>query len=308
VLFYFNNNQISIARGDAVNMRKLVTIIAIATIMLLTACIPVDTPEAAMPPPTIEPPPTATSPEQNPEDGTPKPPDGNNTDIQNKGLDISDIPYYGNRENFALPPEHALAYAKAIENAEFNFYNTGVIFGFDIVYPVFIDVTGDGVPLLMLVEKTDETDAWNNEWAGLPMQSALLFGYSNGEIQHFPQSMAIGIMLIDGERLLSVGGVSDFGGSYDFYRVHNAAAEFVSTMKIVADWHGGTPHGEISIDGIEINPEEYWEILETIPTERLIDKWHPGNTVVTPLFEAYISQPLTREQAIQMFLDYAESG
>ena len=113
-------------------------------------------------------------------------------------------------------------------------------------------------------------------------------------------------MEVDGERLLSIGGVHDFGGSYDLFRVRDATTEFVSTMTFVFDWHGGDPHGEISINGVEISPEEYFAAMENIPTIRLIDQEHSGYTIASPMFMEYLVQPFTREQVMQVFLDYAE--
>ncbi|MCL2674388.1 MAG: hypothetical protein FWE92_03560 [Defluviitaleaceae bacterium] len=214
-------------------------------------------------------------------------------------VDISHIPFYGNRENFHLPAAHALAYAEAIRSAEFEFGDWEYL-NFDMILPVLIDVSGDGIPLLLLAVKFEDYWGTNQYWN-------ILFGYANGEIQRITERMAIGMMHIDGENLLSVGWVTDFGGSYDFYRVQNGAAEFVSTMRFVADWHGGTPHGEISIDSEELSPEEYWEILAATPTKRLMDRDHPGFVTPYSTFEEYLSQSFTSDQLMQIFLDHAAS-
>jgi len=256
--------------------------------------------------PTTESSPTVSLPVARPADDIPLLPNDNNTITQNKANDITQIPYYGDHEKFNLSVEHALAYAESIKNAELDIGE--LYFNFDILYPVLIDVTGDGVPLLLLVEKANETGAETGQWGSLPLHLNLLFGYKNGELQKIAQFMGIGIELLNDERLLSVGWVTDFGGSYDFYRINNGAAEFTTTMRFVADWHGGTPHGEISIDGEEFSPEEYWAVLETIPAERLMDKGHPGNVEICQTFEEYLSQSFTREQAMQIFLDYAEQN
>jgi len=133
----------------------------------------------------------------------------------------------------------------------------------------------------------------------------MVFGFKDGELQEITQYMAVGVMEKDGERLLSFGWMSDFGGSYSFYRVRDGAAEYVSTMRFVADWHGGTPHGEISIDGVEMSMEEYWAALEAIPTMRLMEMWHPGNVEVSEVFEVYASRRFTRWEAMHIFWDYA---
>jgi len=209
---------------------------------------------------------------------------------------LEDIPYFGDRESLSLPAEHALAYAEAIRNAEVDLGDWG-LFSFDELYPVFIDVSGDGVPLLLLVDKSGGSDLWG----GLTMHQPLLFGYTNGEIQQIAEYIAIGLMLEGDETLLSVGRKSDFGGSYNFYRISNGAAEFVSTKEFVADWS----RGEFSIDGVELSSEEYSAALEAIPTSHLIYSWHPGNKTASPMFEEYLLQPFAREQAMQIFLDYA---
>ena len=210
--------------------------------------------------------------------------------------DILSIPYFGNNEYFRLPMEHTLAYVEAIRNAELDLGDWGHFY-FDVFYPVFIDISGDGIPLLLLIDKADEADTWSN----LPLHVPLLFGFADGELQKIAYFSAIGIVSDENEELLSVGWVTDFGGSYDLYRVNNGAAEFVSTLTFVADWHGGDPHGEISIDGEEVSPDEYWTILENIPTKLIIEKWHPGNTVVPSIFKEYLSQSYTREQVIGYF-------
>jgi len=217
-------------------------------------------------------------------------------------IDISQIPYFGNRDNFNLSASHALAFADATRSAATDI-DDGVNFCFDVIYPVFIDVSGDGAPLLLLVGRMTETDTWGS----LPMHPYFLYSYANGEFQVAAPHMAVGIMQVEEENLLTIGWVHDFGGYYNLYQVRGGTTHFVSTMTFIADWHGGDPHGEISINGKELTPEEYWAALETIPTGILIEKWHPGNTVVSPILEAYLIQSFTREQLVQVFIDYAEN-
>lgn len=216
--------------------------------------------------------------------------------------DIASIPFFGNPDTFNLPAAHALAYAEAIQNAGFGI--DSLHFRFDTFYPVLIDISGDGVPLLLLVEKADHTA----QWGDLPLHPNLLFGFADGELQRITQFMAVGTTQKGDETLLTIGAISDFGGSYNFYRVHYGAAIFDSTMLFVADWHGGVPHGEININGEILSPEDYWAILETIPEVSLIEQWHPGNVVVSSALEPYLMAAFTRGQAVQMFLDHAERG
>ena len=214
--------------------------------------------------------------------------------------DISDIALYGSREDFNLSARQARVFAETVISGD---YGMNILDDVDAIYPVLLDISGDGIPLLLLVGKTYES----TERGDLPLYSNILYGYADGRVLPIKINTALGIMQKDGENLLSLGWVTDFGGSYHFYRVQSGTLEYVSTMRFVADWHGGTPHGEISIDGVPLSPEEYWERLAAIPTIRLMDRDHPGFVTPTETFRQYLSQAFTVEQIARIFLNYAVS-
>ena len=229
--------------------------------------------------------------------------DYNDNDAYINSNMLYEIPFFGNRDDLRLSQSHTLAFAEATENAgigiEWWWAEHGI--NFDALYPVLIDVSGDGTPLLLLVGQTENYLLSSS----LPFHPALLFGYANGEIQQFETNMEIGIMEIDDERLLSVGQISDFGGSYNLYRISNGAAEFVSEFVIIADWHGSFADGEISINGEELSAEEFFTAMANIPTISLIEMGHPGNIVISSSFEGYFPQSFSREEVVRMFLDFA---
>jgi hypothetical protein len=225
-------------------------------------------------------------------------PDENHTDTPSTISDISQIPNFGNRENFRLPAEHALAYVKAIRDAVL-FVGDCWNFSFDTFYPVFLDISGDGVPLLLLAQEEIETgDHW-----GVPTYSTLLFGYADGELQIITEFMGIGIWSTENENLLSVFWETDFGSTFSLYRVYNGSAELVSNENYTSDWHGGL----ISINGIAVSEEEFFAAYAEIPLERLMERGHPGCIIAGLSFEEYLSELFTREQAIQILLDYVDT-
>lgn len=224
----------------------------------------------------------------------------NQINTQNSLIDIFRIPYYGNRENFNLPAEHALAYAEAINQLK-PVSDGWSYFNFDRFYPVLIDISGDGVPLLLLVDKSDEYYGWYIYWN-------ILFGYADGALQRITTyPTGIGIMKTENENLLSLFNFGDFGGSYAFYRVRNGAVEFVSSIDFFTNfWH---EEGIYSIDNVEVSEDEYWTALSEIQNqmEHFMETDHPGNLYILPAFMEYLAQPFTREQAAQIFRDYAAS-
>ena len=207
-------------------------------------------------------------------------------------LDISHIPYFGDFAQFRLPAEHALAYAEAIKTAYLDI-GWGH-FSFDILYPVLIDVSGDGVPLLLLAER-DDTISWGDaHWN-------MLFGFADGKLQRitaFPTG--IGIAMIDYEPLLALVFWHDFGGEISLYRVQNGGAGLVSKTRFFSDWHNEAFY----IDDVEVSEYEFWGTVEGFSIVHLMETTHPLTVHSLPAFEEYLSRPFTREQVVRIFWDY----
>lgn len=215
---------------------------------------------------------------------------------------FSDIPFYGNRSNFNLSTERALAFAQIITNIENRDTGWGYV-SFDVLYPVMIDISGDGVPLLMVVGTllSEHDDWWSDS-----LRVFYLYGFANGEIQQIASWDAVGIMQTENEAFLSLGSTHDFGGHRSFYRVRNGSAEYVSTTTFVWNPHGGPSSVLASIDDLPVYGGYFWQIFESIPTIRLIEDWHPGNTTATEEFSEYMRNAFAREQLIQLFIEFAE--
>ena len=215
--------------------------------------------------------------------------------------DAVQIPLWGSHQAISLTPSQAKAYAQTVEDAYIRLGDMGD-YPFDDVYPIFIDVAGDGVPLLLLLcggEYPGEQTAWR----GLPLNPNLLFGYADGTAQLLARFEGVGLMYVDGEWLLSIGSVSDFGGVFNFYRVTQGSTVFSHAMEFVADWHGDiSPYREISVDGEIMTAQEYWAVLATVPTKPFVDRWHPGNVVVTSYLTPYLHTSFTRQQLVDMLL------
>ena len=280
-------------------------------VTMLAACNDVpDTPEEQIPPEPAEQEQTQT---EEPVEQTPEEPaEPEPTDIPAVEFDISHIPYFGDREKFNLSVEHVLAYAEAIRNAELDLGYWGH-FTFDTLYPVLIDVAGDGVPLLLLVEKDDKY-GWDIHWN-------MLFGFADGQLQRITDwPTGVGIATTENENLLVLMREHDFGGRLWFYRVQNGAAEFVSDMRFASDWHQGIFY----VGDIELSEDEFFDMMEMIieeagyeawndwwmtmldfPIERLMQTGHPGEVYSMPAFEEYLLQSFTRDEAVQIFLDHA---
>ena len=218
-------------------------------------------------------------------------------DISSEAMEtlLSQTLLIGDVENFALPRDIAFAYAEAIRTAGFN-SESGERIDFDEFYVVLLDVSGDGVPLLLLVkEELGHGLAWDT-------YRNLLFGFAGGEIQEILEySTGIGIATENGERLLLLALEHDFGGKHHFYRVSNGSAEFVSTTTFVYGIHENV----FTINGVDVAQEEVRAMFEEDYFERFMWTSHHGPISVTDSFGALLVQTLTRDQAEQLFLDYA---
>jgi hypothetical protein len=168
---------------------------------------------------------------------------------------------------------------------------------------VLIDVSGDGVPLLLLVVED------NNEWSRSLLVWNMLFGYSDGAIQRITeQPLGVGITVEEDETLLVLMHETDFYSTYDWYRVNNGAAEFIKTDTYVSNWHDGDG-GAFFINDIEVNVDDFIAVSTELENriKYLLRRGHTGYMVVEPAFMEYLQQLLTREQAVQIFRNHVES-
>ena len=230
---------------------------------------------------------------------TPEPIEPKPIETQTAELDISYIPYFGNRDDFIMSAELAQAYVEAIRSAKIvsEYWSWGN-FAFDTLYPVLIDISGDGVPLLLLAERDYEIGLGNSHWG-------ILFGFLRGEFQRITEyPVGIGIATIGNERLLALEAWSDFGGWISLYRVHSGETRAVSTTYFFNDFHNNAFY----IDDIQVSKSEFWRTIEEMSIEYLLRMDHPGTIHPLPIFEEYLSQSFSREQAIQIFSGYVEKG
>ena len=223
-------------------------------------------------------------------------------DTPSEATDISHIPYYGDREKIRLPAEQALAYAEAIRRAEIPHFSSDTV-DLDAIYPVLIDISGDGVPLLLIAQK-DRRGASPTSFYDVDVRY-LLFGFANGELQRIASAgSGMGVAAMRNENLLSFYW-GYYGITYELYTVTNGFAE-LSAIKV---FEYGPPDGITSIDGIQVSPEKYWETIEEMGRhiESLLSLGPGGQGAVAfPPFSEYLTHYFTREQAAQIFLDYAE--
>ena len=220
-------------------------------------------------------------------------------------FNIKDIPYFGNHEMFRLPAAHALAYAEAIRNADFNLdsrlYSLDRPISCDVLSVVLIDLVGDGVPLLLLAVRN-----YSVSWGYA--HEFILFGFAGGELQQITDGITgIGFATVENEDLLSLVIWNDFGGDVSFHRVKNGAAELVSITRFVHDRHAGIYliGSVFYIDDIKVSEEEFWFTKEGLSIVYLMQMDHPGTIHPTQIFANYLNHSFSREQAIQIFLYYA---
>ena len=220
------------------------------------------------------------------------------SEAQNLKLDISYIPFFSDSAKFLLSTRQALVYVEAIRSAEVKheYWGWGHL-TFDKIYPVFLDISGDGVPLLLIVEK-DDMYSWDIHWN-------LLFGFKDGELQQITKlPTGIGIATLNDERLLALVCWSDFGGWICLYRVQHGAAVHISSTHFKIDRHNNAFY----IDDVEAGENEFWEAMEELSIKHLMATTHPGTVNSLLLFEKYLYQSFSREQVMQMFKNYANGN
>jgi|GEM_PF-3315036 len=222
-------------------------------------------------------------------------------------MPIYHIPFWSNGAPLYLSAERASAFAEIVRSVEDRMRDFTT--NYTMLYPVLIDVSGDGVPLLLLVTYRDgiQRQGSFSVFSSNTEYSNLLFGFADGEVQQLTWNTAISITEVEGEQLLTVGWVSDFGGYYDFYRIQSGAATFVMRKTFVSlqTWHTEDGVAIHTINDVDFAPEEYWEIRETIPTTQLMPMWHSAQIYVSPEFIHYLFDLFPIERVIRTFENFA---
>ena len=223
--------------------------------------------------------------------------DDTQTDTLNVELDISTIPYYGEREKFRLPAEIALAYADAIQEAYVSVPAYGS-YDFDDIWPRLVDVSDDGIPLLLLIDKKNQDESREGGNAS-KRHTNLLFGYMDGKLQQIVEGPTSVGVLLDDEKFLVLMDES-ISNVYVMYRVNNGAAEVVSKTEFREQ---GFDERIFLIDEVEVSKNEYQAALSKFRIERLFvaDRYGYSYDYTTD------GQSYSRDQLVQIFQDYAES-
>jgi len=236
---------------------------------------------------------------------------------------LSRIPYYGDIGKCRLSAEQALTYADFIQTVDIkNQYCSSIDeYTSDGFYPVLLDVSDNGIPLLLIVVGNPP-----NEYGMFGFDSCshyLLYGYKNGKIQEIKAQGNLGLLPINGERLLVfenkdwVEGAS-YGSKY--YRIKNGTPELVlqaSAQYWVSDWgvYNITIDGRkyvmdrsyYFINGKEVNEKEFQKQISD--NRNKIETLLVNEEVLsaTKPFLKYLSKTHTRNQVAQVFQTYANS-
>jgi internalin A len=233
--------------------------------------------------------------------------------ILSTATDISHIPYIGNRDLFHLPAEHARAYAEAIRSAEAEpdcWTNDVCVCNFETLYPVLIDIYGDGVPLLLIAQRACRFLS-PNRWFGFEVIYNL-FAFQDGTFIRIDRNMNIATAFFQNENVLWLysGYYGDWTG---IYRVRNGTVEQIITFG--ATWFADED-STYRIDGIEVSADEYVELLERLNLLGVIrgdiltdiigrhQTWSYG---MVGSRGPFMLEYFTREQAARIFEKYAES-
>ena len=208
------------------------------------------------------------------------------------------IPYYGDRKNCRMTSAQASAYAEAIRTME-SWADP------EWFCPALMDVAGDGVPLLFLL--------WGSEM-GL---GYYLYGYENGVSRRIDCYYSLTVVSMNGEILLRE--IAD-ESSYEvcvfifFYRISNGAAALVSETLFrtyVVDYDAEDHEYRYYVDDDEVSPEEFNRIYFdlTKPESEIETLVRARHTTTEPdgSFSALMSREYSRDEAVQLFVDYADA-
>ena len=227
---------------------------------------------------------------------------------------LGEIPYFGDRSILNLTAEQAQEYAQVVENAEctFGFEN------YDRIIPMLIDVSNDGVPLLLIIPYGEELQ---NAW---PVFSFYLLGFNNGKVQEICRTGSIAIVTVDNENLLcayidSWDAYHDFG-QFSLYRINNGTAELISELNfdkfypiIDEDTDIGDETLSFKINGENVSEDVFEQVVggfRSIISEgsHLVRmRTHYGHNLFeeNDLIYEYLRSPFSRDQVKQAFINYA---
>lgn len=172
---------------------------------------------------------------------------------------LKSLPYIGDISKCQMSAQQATAYIDVLHKVEQSFSS-----GYEKNFAVLIDVSGDGVPLLLV-------------WGGnLPYEECGVepqyWGYQNGTAVKLPMgNLDTGIATWDGEvyfcnynEIFSL----DSDELHDFYRVKNGKLSKAHTMK----WDNSTGDSLFTIDGKSVNQEQYEATLQAMTLETLFKR------------------------------------
>ena len=232
--------------------------------------------------------------------------------ILSTATDISQIPYIGNRDLFHLPAEHALAFAEAIRSAEVELecWTSDVcVCNFETLYPVLIDIYGDGVPLLLIAQRACRYLS-PDRWFGFQVIYNL-FAFQDGTFIRIDRDMNIATAFFQNENVLWLysGYYGDWTG---IYRVRNGTVEQIITFG--STWFADED-STYRIDGIEVSADEFVELLERLNLRGcrrdlltdIIGKHQTWSYGMVGSQGPFMLEYFTREQAAWIFEKYADS-
>jgi|GEM_PF-5647379 len=227
-------------------------------------------------------------------------------------LNLFKIPYYGDRKQCRMLAEQAQAYANLIKivdlKIEYSDYDG------DDFFPVLLDVSGDGIPLLLLVVGLYPDE---KGWLGF-CGHYFLYGVEDGKAKRVEKGwINLSLQSRNEERLLLLMDEDSVEGSYErfkYYRVSNGMPELVfdaeSQYWYWVDWPEYEDYDMdreyYYINSLKVSSEYFEEQICRNNIERLL-LYDYDNLYVTASFQKYLVKTFTRDQAITIFQAYADS-
>ena len=238
--------------------------------------------------------------------------DGEDEDKRAEAINkLANIPYFGDISKLNMTADQAKAYAQAVRNAE-NPKADGD--NYDLIVPMLIDVSNDGVPLLLIIPTKKD-----NSPGTPPIYSYYLLGFYNGRLQEICRTRNIAIVTLNGENILCAydfgGEVGwDFGG-FSFYIVSNGTAELIAQIDFESFY--GIEDDPIPsvfyVNGESVSENVYNDVVRSLEFV-YIDGLHfirqhvPFNYInENDVTYKYLDNPFRRNDVEQMLFDYANA-